>query len=119
MKHVLTLLLISLSVSAFAQRSAPSPMKTAKAVAVHSDATTGVRFVCESCRGRMKLTVSGNGISIIREQYPNWGKKPTLFPLTLTLKPGEYLLMYWQNKVMQIQETFTVKAGKTNEVAIK
>ena len=35
------------------------------------------------------------------------------------LKPGEYRLMYWQNKVMQIQDTFTVKAGEPGEVRIK
>ena len=116
MKHALTLILVSLGLSAFAQRSATSANRTGKAVAVRLDS---VKFICESCTGRMKMQVSGNDVSIIREQYPDFREKPTLFPLTLTLKPGEYLLMYWQNKVMQIQETFTVKAGETNEVRIK
>lgn len=75
-------------------------------------------FLCETCTGRMKLQVSGNGVSMIREEYPQLGET-SMFPLTMTLKPGEYQLMYWQNKVMQIQATFTVKAVEQNEVRIK
>ncbi len=75
-------------------------------------------FVCESCAGRMKIQVFGDGVSIIREEYPKLGEA-SMFPLTMTLKPGEYRLMYWQNKVMQIQDTFTVKAGEPGEVRIK
>ncbi len=75
-------------------------------------------FVCETCAGRMKIQVFGDGVSVIREEYPKLGEA-SMFPLTMTLKPGEYRLMYWQNKVMQIQNTFTVKAGEPGEVRIK
>ena len=75
-------------------------------------------FSCESCAGRMKIQVFGDGVSVIREEYPRQGEA-SMFPLTMTLKPGDYRLMYWQNKVMQIQDTFTVKAGEPTEVRIK
>lgn len=75
-------------------------------------------FICESCTGRMKIQVFGDGVSVIREEYPKQGEV-SMFPLTMTLKPGEYRLMYWQNKVMQIQDTFTVKVGEPGEVRIK
>jgi len=75
-------------------------------------------FICETCAGRMKIQVVGDGVSVIREEYPKLGEA-SMFPLTMTLKPGEYRLMYWQNKVMQIQNTFTVIAGEPSEVRIK
>ena len=75
-------------------------------------------FICESCAGRMKIQVFGDGVSVIREEYPRQGEA-SMFPLAMTLKPGEYRLMYWQNKVMQIQDTFTVRAGEPGEVRIK
>lgn len=75
-------------------------------------------FICETCAGRTKLQITGDGVSVIREEYPKAGQA-SMFPLTMTLKPGEYQLMYWQNKVMQIQDTFTVKPGEPTEVRIK
>ena len=75
-------------------------------------------FICETCAGRIKLQVTGDGVSIIREEYPKVGEV-SMFPLAMALKPGEYWLTYWQNKVMQIQVTFTVKAGEPGEARIK
>ena len=93
-------------------------LRTGKVANTRAGSPNGTVFICESCVGRMKLEVLGDGVSVIREEYPQVGEK-SMFPLTMTLKPGEYRLMYWQNKVMQIQDTFTVKAGEPTEVRIK
>jgi len=92
-------------------------LRTGKIVSVRA-APTGTVFICESCAGRMKLQITGDGVSVIREEYPKLGEK-SMFPLLMTLKPGEYRLTYWQNKVMQNQNTFTVNAGEPTEVRIK
>ena len=96
-------------------------LRTGKVVSVRpttSKDPNATVFMCETCAGRMKIQVFGDDVSVIREEYPKLGE-PSMFPLTMTLKPGEYRLMYWQNKVMQIQDTFTVSAGKPTEVRIK
>ena len=87
-------------------------------VPIRVSSSTATVFRCPDCVGRMKLQLISEGVTIIREEYPKLGEK-SMFPLTITLKPGEYRLMYWQNKVLQIQNTFTVKAGEATEVQIK
>ncbi|MBD2699248.1 hypothetical protein IC229_01280 [Spirosoma sp. BT702] len=77
-----------------------------------------VTFSCESCTGKNRLEVYGNGFTSTREFDSSKEKEPA-FPLELKLNPGEYRLMYWQNKVLHIQSTFTVKAGEANVVKVK
>jgi len=67
-----------------------------------------ITFTCGTCTGKGKLTISGNNFSTTHEFDLAKDAKPT-FPFDLPLAPGDYRLMYWQNKVLQIQSSFTVK----------
>lgn len=77
-----------------------------------------VTFSCETCTGKGKLMINGNGYSKTQEFTVKKGEKPA-FPLELSLEPGEYKLTYWQNKVLQIQSSFTVKEGEATTVKVK
>lgn len=77
-----------------------------------------VRFNCESCTSKGRLEVYGNNITATRTiDDRNDGNHA--FPLKLSLLPGEYQLIYYQKRVLQIQSTFTVKPGETNVVTVK
>lgn len=90
----------------------PSPPKLART------GTEEVTVQCESCTGKMRLEISGSGFTLTHESDSKKDKEAG-FPLTAAMKPGDYRLMYWQNKVLQIQSTFTVKAGEENVVKVK
>lgn len=77
-----------------------------------------VTFVCETCTGKGKLVINGTNYATTHEFDLTKNEKST-FPFDLPLIPGDYRLMYWQNKVLQIQSSFTVKAGEKKEVKVK
>ncbi len=77
-----------------------------------------VKLLCSSCTGRMRLEINGNGYSYAQTHNTATEKTPFL-PLELTMKPGEYRLAYWQNNVLQIQKSFTVKVGEANVITVK
>ncbi len=91
---------------------------TAGGQSTTDETSAAVTFVCPTCTGRMKLSISGSGVSIIREHNTKKDNQP-LFPFELSLKPGNYRYEYWQNGVNQMQLPFTVKAGETNEIKVK
>jgi|GEM_PF-1256819 len=80
---------------------------------------TVVMFRCESCAGKVKLEISSALEDFAIERDAKAGTDKRMFPYQLPLKPGEYHLKYYQNGVLQIQSTFTVKANESNEVMIK
>jgi hypothetical protein len=88
------------------------PSKSAKT------GTEEVTIQCESCTGKMRLEIHGSGFTMTHESDSKKDKEAG-FPLTAAMRPGEYRLMYWQNKVLQIQSTFTVKADDENVVKVK
>ncbi len=92
----------------------PSPQQAVSAV---SSGKVNVTFVCPTCVGKTKLSVSGNGFSAERELEIDKGKSG--FPFTLEMPPGDYQYTYWQNKVEQMKLPFTVKAGQENTVTVK
>lgn len=96
----------------------PDPPKPPRPPKPLPAGTETVTFACETCTGKSRLEVYGNGFTSTRQFDAKKDEKPA-FPLTLTLNPGDYRLMYWQNKVLQIQSTFTVKAGEANVVKVK
>jgi hypothetical protein len=83
-----------------------------------AEAESNVTFTCKTCTAKGKLSISGDGFSMTREFDSSKDDKP-VFPFSLSLEPGEYRLMYWQNKVLQIQSSFTVKAGEKNTIVVK
>lgn len=72
---------------------------------------------CERCTGNMKLEVTGDGFTLTRST--DSGRKERLFPMKLSVRPGQYRLRYWQNDVLQMQQSFDVKAGQRNVVTVK
>lgn len=88
-----------------------------------NDAVSGdkeaVTFQCESCTGKIKLSVDSvsEDYSFQRDTKVDGNKR--FFPYQLLLEPGDYRLVYYQNGVLQIQSTFTVKKGQANTVVVK
>lgn len=80
--------------------------------------TETVRFECPTCTGKSRLEIKGDDFSSIREFDSKKDDEPA-FPFTLALNPGTYQYTYWQNKVQQIQLSFTVKTGGQNVVKVK
>lgn len=80
--------------------------------------TEVVRLVCPSCTDQMRLEISGTGYTYSRSHSSD-KEKASIFPLELSMAPGDYRLMYWQNKVLQMQTPFTVKAGEKNVITVK
>ncbi|UHG92169.1 hypothetical protein [Spirosoma oryzicola] len=95
------------------------PKSPAQPNASANTGQTMVTFRCESCAGKVKLEVASptEDYAIERDAKVNTDKR--LFPYQLALSPGEYKLTYYQNGVLQIQSTFTAKAGEANTVVIK
>ena len=69
-----------------------------------------VTFKCESCTKRNKFKISG---------LENHVFLRTPFPIEQELKPGEYEMTYWQNKVQQIHLPFTVDPEIKNVIIVK
>lgn len=103
-------ILDSLGVSPSAQSTNPPTINQS------TDEAVSVR--CSSCTGKMRLDIVGNSVVFTREGDAKAGKN-TLFPCLLHLKPGSYKLTYWQNRVLQIQQTFTVQSGQPNVITVK
>lgn len=94
----------------------PKPPKPPKPAAVVEPEGEAVQFICPTCTGKMELTITGPGHTIARSSDSRDGKPA--FPFTATLPPGDYHYSYRQNRVLQMQLPFTVKAGEKNTVTI-
>ncbi len=89
----------------------PAPLQTGV-----KSGTVKVTFVCPTCTGKTKLTLSGNGFSAERELDD---KDKPAFPFTLEMPTGTYRYEYRQDDVLQMQLPFVVKAGQENTVQVK
>jgi hypothetical protein len=78
-----------------------------------------VTFRCESCTGKIKLSVMSASEDYSFQKDTKIEKNKRFFPYQLLLEPGDYRLVYHQNGVLQIQSTFTVKKGEDNTVVVK
>lgn len=94
-----------------------APPKPAQPTGAMTASTMKVTFICATCTGRTRLSVSGDGFSAEREVEID--KKKSGFPFELDMPPGEYRYTYWQNSVEQMRLPFTVKAGQENRVTVK
>jgi hypothetical protein len=94
------------------------PMPMPSSLPIPNNGEPMVTFVCETCTGKGKLVINGNNYSTTHEFDLTKNEKST-FPFELPLVAGDYRLMYWQNKVLQIQSSFTVKEGEKKEVKVK
>ncbi|WP_041258478.1 hypothetical protein [Fibrella aestuarina] len=77
-----------------------------------------VTIRCERCNEQMRLEIYGTGYTLLHEADSRKERAAT-FPMALTLQPGTYRLVYRQNRVLQVQSTFTVKPDEPNVVVIK
>ncbi len=69
-----------------------------------------VTFKCESCTKKNKFSISGP------EKHTF---KLAKFPLKVELKPGEYEMTYWQNRIQQINLPFSVSSDSENIIVVK
>ena len=69
-----------------------------------------VTFECESCTKRNKFRISGPQTHVFKQAQ---------FPIEQELKPGEYEMTYWQNKVQQIHLPFSVSSGSKTIIVVK
>lgn len=69
-----------------------------------------VTFECESCTKRNKFRISGPENHVFKQAQ---------FPIEQQLKPGEYEMTYWQNKVQQIHLPFQVSSESENMITVK
>lgn len=67
-------------------------------------------FECYSCTKRNKFQISGPEEHIFNAVE---------FPLKVKLKPGEYDMTYWQNRVQQIHLPFDVGSEFENKIVVK
>lgn len=97
------------------------PQAATRGEFIRGESTPGEETVtvrCETCTGKMRLAILGDGYSMTR----NWnsGKETNpAFPMTLMMKPGKYRYTYRQNGVEQIQLSFVVKTGEANVLIVK
>lgn len=84
-----------------------------------TDDEQNVTFRCETCTGKIKLSIIRSTDDYSFERATKIDIQKRFFPYQLPLSPGEYRLTYFQNDVLQIQSTFTVKSGQANTVVIK
>ncbi len=78
-----------------------------------------VTFQCATCEGKIKLSVVSASENYSYERATKIDSDKPFFPHQLSLPPGEYRLKYYQNGVLQIQSTFTVKEGEKNSITVK
>lgn len=83
------------------------------------DEEQNVTFHCETCAGKIKLAITRSTDDYSFERATRVDSQKRFFPYQLPLPPGEYRLKYFQNDVLQIQSTFTVKSGQVNTVVVK
>lgn len=69
-----------------------------------------VTFECGSCTKRNKFEISGPATHVFKQAQ---------FPIEQELKPGEYEMTYWQNKVQQIHLPFSVDPEAKNVIVVK
>ena len=99
--------------------TSPGPLKSGSDGESDTDDEQNVTFRCETCTGKIKLTVTRSTNDYSFERDTKIDSQKRFFPYQLPLPPGEYRLAYFQNDVLQIQSTFTVKAGEENTVVVK
>lgn len=78
-----------------------------------------VRFTCESCTGKVRLLIDSESGDFSYARSFTIDRAKPLFPYRISLQPGPYRLKYYQNDVLQIQSTFTVKSDEPNTVVVK
>lgn len=78
-----------------------------------------VTFSCPTCAGRTRLFVGGGPADVSLAYESTIEQDKPAFSLALRLSPGEYRYIYWQNRVLQMELPFTVKAGQANTVQVK
>lgn len=84
-----------------------------------SDATgQAVTFVCPDCTGKIRLEIAGTNFEYTRDATAKTSENH-VFPLTVSMSPGEYRYQYWQNGVLHSEVLFVVKADEPNRVSIK
>lgn len=84
-----------------------------------TDEQQNVTFRCETCTGKIKLALTRSTDDYSFERDTKIDSQKRFFPYDIPLPPGEYRLKYFQNDVLQIQSTFTVKSGQANTVVVK
>ena len=78
-----------------------------------------VTFRCETCTGKIKLALVRSTDDYSFERDTKIDSRKGFFPYQLSLPAGEYRLNYFQNDVLQMQSTFTVKLGEESTVVVK
>ena len=84
-----------------------------------TDEQQNVTFRCETCTGKIKLALTRSTEDYSFERDTKIDGQKRFFPYDIPLPPGEYRLKYFQNDILQIQSTFTVKSGQANTVVVK
>ena len=109
----------SSGVSVPAKRASPNATGPITSANSTNNTQAIVTFRCETCAGKVKLLIASptDDFSIERDAKANTDKR--LFPYQLSLSPGDYKLTYYQNGVLQIQSSFTVKTEQENTIVIK
>ncbi|MDB5242893.1 MAG: hypothetical protein JWP57_3518 [Spirosoma sp.] len=95
--------------------NAPDPLGSES----DSEAQANVTFRCETCTGKIKLALVRSTADYSFERDTKIDSRKRFFPYQLSLPPGEYRLNYFQNDVLQMQSTFTVKLGEESTVVVK
>ncbi len=80
---------------------------------------SNVTFQCETCTGKIKLALVRSTDDYSFERDTKIDSRKRVFPYQLSLPAGEYRLSYFQNDVLQMQSTFTVKLGEESTVVVK
>lgn len=83
------------------------------------EAQSNVTFRCETCTGKIKLALVRSTDDYSFERDTKIDSRKQFFPYQISLPPGEYRLKYFQNDVLQMQSTFTVKVGEESTVVVK
>lgn len=97
--------------------------KTSSTVDTTSEKPGGtITFRCETCSGKGRLEVYGNGYTVTRviDHRPDEAHS---FPMRIRFAPGDYRLLYYEKHglkyVLQTQSTFTAKSDEAGTVTVK
>lgn len=97
----------------------PTPLSPSDADDAPGANQVSVLFTCESCTGKIRLLIDSETGDFSYAHSFSIDKTKPLFPYQISLQPGPYRLKYYQNDVLQIQSTFTVKSDEKNTVVVK
>ncbi len=107
MKSTYTIIITILFIALICNETKAQSKEDLKATAQE---TLLVTFECKSCTKRNKFAISGPE----RHTF-----KKLEFPLKKELRPGDYKMTYWQNRVQQIHLPFSVSPDSENVVIVK